>query len=123
MSRDNDDVLNRMTKSELIAWINENSFRTKPTLKWLLFHQWEAKSIANQAKRAANTRALSAIDTKGRDALAVRFNQSTDSTERLHLAIKIGAIDKQIRENIQQSVALGDEYDKIQKIYDQYQSL
>ena len=103
MSR-GDDVLNRMTKSELIAWM-------------------EAKSIANQAKREANARALSAIDTKGRDALAVRFNQSTDSTERWHLAIKIAVIDKQIHENMLQSAALDDEYDKIQKIYDQHQSL
>lgn len=116
-------IMNQMTKSELIAWINQNCFLNKPKLSWVLYERWEAKSKDNQKKREKNLSELSKIDCKERDRLAILFNSSKCSDERLKLAIKIEATDKLVRDNMKKGSDLHREYEQIQKLYDKASAL
>ena len=74
------DVLDEMTKDDLVAWIRNQPF-FRPKRSDVLYIRWQRQSAEVLEEMQKENRAFEGIDFKERDRLAVRFNESNDSTE------------------------------------------
>lgn len=112
------DVLDEMTKDELVSWIrNQHFFR--PKRSDVLYLRWEKQSgeVLDEIKK--ENRSLDGVDFKERDRLAVRFNESKDSAEKLRLLEQIEPYDKAMLDHIKRSQALDRKSKRIDALYDQ----
>jgi len=75
------DILSKMTKAELIAWISESTSRV-PTEFWLKDKRWKASRKKLEADMELEDKRRSSIDLKKRDEYAVLFNEATDFDEK-----------------------------------------
>lgn len=112
------DILEQMTKQELISWMRYKCWNRLPKLSDVLFSRWEIQSVAFQARRANDAEDLKKIDTKLRDDLARQHNQSSDASERLKLLQKIIVIDDQLKSYFARGDKAEQEWQKIQALYD-----
>lgn len=112
------DILEQMTKQELIHWMRANCWNRLPKLSDVLFARWEIQSEALQSRRANDAEDLKKIDTKLRDDLARQHNQSSDASERLKLLQKIIVIDDQLKSYFARGDKVAQEWQKIQALYD-----
>lgn len=112
------DILDEMTKDELVTWIrNQHFFR--PKRSDILYLRWEKQSAAVLEEMQKENRALDGVDFKERDRLAVRFNESKDSKEKLRLLELIGPYDKAMSDHIKRSQALDRKSKKVDSLYEQ----
>ena len=112
------DVLDEMTKDELVAWIRRQHF-TRPKRSDVLYIRWERQSAEVLEEMQKENRALDGMDFKERDRLAARFNESTDSKERLRLLGLIEPYSKAMSDHIKRSQAIDRKSKRVDALYEQ----
>jgi len=113
------DVLDQMTKEELVTWIRERVFFERPKMSHVLSMRWEKQAVAVQAEREQENRNLQAIDLKERDRLATCFNQSKDPAERLRLFELIEPFEKALADYRKRYQALERKQARVDALYEQ----
>ena len=113
------DVLDEMTKEDLVEWIRSQHFFMKPKKSDVLYLRWKRQSADVLAEMEKENRALDHLDFSERDRLAQQFNASTDPSERLRLVEKIEPYDKALREHLNRSEAINRKQKRVDALYDQ----
>ncbi|WP_223535383.1 hypothetical protein [Pseudomonas sp. GL-B-16] len=112
------DVLDEMTKDELVAWIRRQHFM-RPKRSDVLYMRWERQSAEVLDEMQKENRALDGVDFKERDRLAVRFNESKDPEEKLRLLKLIEPYDKAMSDHMKRSQAIDRKSKKVDALYEQ----
>lgn len=112
------DVLNEMTKDDLVAWIRNQHFLL-PKLSDVLYLRRERQSAGVLEEMQKENRALDGMDFKERDRLAVRFNESKDPAKKLLLLELIQPYDKAMSDQIKRSQALDRKSKRVDALYEQ----
>ncbi|PKI19372.1 hypothetical protein [Pseudomonas monteilii] len=113
------DVLDEMTKEDLVEWIRSQHFFMKPKKSDVLYLRWKRQSADVLAEMEKENRALDHLDFSERDRLAQQFNASTDPSERLRLVEKIEPYDKALRDHLNRSEAINRKQNRVDALYDQ----
>ena len=111
------DVLDEMTKDDLIAWIRDQPF-FRPKRSDVLYIRWQRQSAEVLEEMQKENRALDGVDFKARDKLAARFNESKDSAEKLRLLELIQPYDKAMSDHIKRSQALDKKSKRVDALYE-----
>jgi hypothetical protein len=112
------DILDEMSKQELIDWIRNRHF-VRPKRSEVLYLRWGRQSAQVLKEMQRENRALDGVDFAARDRLAERFNASTDSQEKLRLLKQIEPYDKAMSDHIKRSQALDAKQKRVDALYDQ----
>ena len=112
------DVLDEMTKDDLVAWIRDQPFY-RPKRSDVLYIRWQRQSAEVLEEMQKENRALDGVDFKARDKLAVRFNESKDPAEKLRLLELIQPYDKAMSDHIKRSQALDKKRKRVDGLYEQ----
>jgi len=99
------DVLEEMTKDDLVAWIRSQPFY-RPKRSDVLYIRWQRQSAEVLEEMQKENRALDGLDYKERDRLAGRFNESKDAAEKLRLLELMQPYNKAMQDHIKRSQAL-----------------
>jgi hypothetical protein len=113
------DILDEMTKSEIIEWLRSTAayiFRP-PKKSALLFIRWQRKSKLLAEKDLVNIVELEKADSSKRDEYAKRFNASSDTNEKLSLLKKMKPYKELVTRNIKASQKIRKEYKALDKLY------
>ncbi|MND84321.1 hypothetical protein D3C80_762120 [compost metagenome] len=113
------DVLDEMTKEDLVEWIRAQHFFMKPKKSDVLYLRWKRQSADVLDEMEKENRALDHLDFSERDRLARQFNASTDPSERLRLVEKIEPYDKALRDHLNRSEAINRKQKRVDALYDQ----
>lgn len=113
------DILDEMTKEELIAWIRQRHLFSIPKRSELLYLRWDRQSADILEAMEKENRALDGYDFKERDRLAVKLNESTDAKEQLRLLGLIQPYDAAMLAHIKRSQALQKKSEKVDALYAQ----
>ncbi|MCF6763920.1 hypothetical protein CJF43_23810 [Pseudomonas fragi] len=112
------DVLDEMTKDDLVAWIRNQPF-FRPKRSDVLYIRWQRQSAEVLEEMQKENRAFEGIDFKERDRLAVRFNESNDSTEKLRLLELMQPYNKAMQDHIKRSQAFDRKSKRVDALYEQ----
>ena len=112
------DILDEMTKEDLVAWIRNHHF-SRPKRSDVLYLRWERQSAEVLEDMQRENRALDGVNFKERDRLADQFNESKDSKEKLRLLELIETYDKAMRDHIKRSQAIQKRSEKVDALYEQ----
>ena len=112
------DVLDEMTKDDLVAWIRNQHF-LRPERSDVLYIRWERQSAEVLEEMQKETRALDGADFKERDRIAVRFNESKDPAEKLRLLELMQPYNKAMQDHIKRSQALDRKSKRVDALYGQ----
>lgn len=118
-SKPQKDVLDLMTKDELVAWVRENCLFRQPKMSELLYLRWQKQSEEVIEARQAETRKLDQIDLKERDRLATLFNQTKDAVERLRILEQMEPYEKAMQEHAKRYQALDRKQKRVDALYEQ----
>lgn len=113
------DILDEMTKEELIAWIRQRHLFSIPKRSELLYLRWDRQSADILEAMEKENRALDGYDFKERDRLAVKLNESTDAKEQLRLLGLIQPYDAAMLAHIKRLQALQKKSEKVDALYAQ----
>ncbi|ULL07810.1 hypothetical protein JNO42_12600 [Pseudomonas putida] len=113
------DVLDEMTKEDLVEWIRSQHFFMKPKKSDVLYLRWKRQSADVLDEMEKENRALDHLDFSERDRLARQFNASKDPSERLRLVEKIEPYDKALRDHLNRSEAINRKQKRVDALYDQ----
>ncbi|WP_188036231.1 hypothetical protein [Pseudomonas sp. EZ-C24] len=116
---DRKDVLDEMTKEDLVDWIRSQHFFFKPKKSDVLYLRWNRQSAAVIDEMEKENRALDHLDFSERDRLAKQFNASKDPNERLRLIEKIEPYDKALRDHLSRSEAINRKQKRVDALYEQ----
>ena len=112
------DVLDEMTKDDLVAWIRSQHFY-QPKLSDVLYIRWQRQSAEVLEEMQKESRAFDAVDFKERDRLAARFNESKDPEEKLRLLELMEPYGKAVQDHIKRSQALDRKSKRVDALYEQ----
>ena len=112
------DVLEEMTKDDLVAWIRSQPF-CRPKRSDVLYIRWQRQSAEVLEEMQKENRALDGLDFKERDRLAVRFNESKDAAEKLRLLELMQPYNKAMQDHIKRSQALDRKSKRVDALYEQ----
>lgn len=112
------DVLDEMTKDDLVAWIRDQHF-FRPKRSDVLYIRWQRQSAEVLEEMQKENRALDGVDFKARDKLAARFNETKDPAEKLRLLELIQPYDKAMSDHIKRSQALDKKRKRVDALYEQ----
>ena len=112
------DVLEDMTKDDLVAWIRSQPFY-RPKRSDVLYIRWQRPSAEVLEEMQKESRALDGLDFKERDRLAVRFNESKDAAEKLRLLELMQPFNKAMQDHIKRSQALDRNSKRVDALYEQ----
>lgn len=112
------DVLDEMTKDDLVVWIRNQHF-LRPKRSDVLYIRWERQSAEVLEEMKKENHALDGVDFKERDRLAVKFNESNDSAEKLRLLELMQPYDKAMQDHIKRSQALDRKSKRVDALYEQ----
>ncbi|WP_153785309.1 hypothetical protein [Pseudomonas sp. EMN2] len=113
------DVLDLMTKDELVAWVRENCLFRQPKMSELLYQRWQKQSEEVIEARRTERHALDGIDLKERDRLATLFNQTESAVERLRILEQMEPYEKALKEHMKRYQALDRKQARIDALYEQ----
>ena len=113
------DILDEMTKEELVAWIRQRHLFSTPKRSEVLYLRWERQSADVLEAMEKENRALDGYDFKERDRLAVKLNESTDAKEQLRLLGLIQPYGAAMLAHIKRSQALQKKSEKVDALYAQ----
>ncbi len=113
------DVLDEMTKDELVEWIRSQPFLHKPKRSDVLYLRWHRQSADVLAEMEKENRALDHLDFKERDRLAIKHNETKCPHERLRLLEKIEPYDRAMHEHIKRSQAIDRKQKRVDALYEQ----
>ena len=112
------DVLDEMTKDDLVAWIRNQPFY-QPKRSDVLYIRWQRQSAEVLEEMQKENRALDGLDFKERDRLVLRFNESKDPKEKLRLLELIEPYGKAVQDHIKRSQALDRKGKRVDALYEQ----
>ena len=112
------DILDGMTKDDLVAWIRNQHFY-QPKLSEVLYIRWQRQSAEVLEEMQKENRALDGVDFKERDRLAVRFNESKNAAEKLRLLELMQPYNKAMQDHIKRSQALDRKSKRVDALYEQ----
>ena len=112
------DVLEEMTKDDLVAWIRSQPFY-RPKRSDVLYIRWQRQSAGVLEEMQKENRALDGVDFKAHDKLAARFNESKDSAEKLRLLELMQPYNKAMQDHIKRSQALDRKSKRVDALYEQ----
>ena len=112
------DVLDEMTKDDLVAWIRSQPFY-RPKRSDVLYIRWQRQSAEVLEDMQKENRALDGLDYKERDRLAGRFNESKDAAEKLRLLELMQPYNKAMQDHIKRSQALDRKSKRVDALYEQ----
>ena len=112
------DVLDGMTKDDLVAWIRNQHFY-QPKLSDVLYIRWQRQSAEVLEEMQKENRALDGVDFKERDRLAVRFNETKNAAEKLRLLELMQPYNKAMQDHIKRSQALDRKSKRVDALYEQ----
>ena len=112
------DVLDEMTKDDLVAWIRNQHFY-QPKRSDVLYIRWQRQSAEVLEEMQKENRALDGLDFKERDRLVLRFNESKDPKEKLRLLELIEPYCKAVQDHIKRSQALYRKGKRVDALYEQ----
>ena len=112
------DVLEGMTKDDLVAWIRNQPFY-QPKRSDVLYIRWQRQSAEVIEEMQKENRALDGLNFKERDRLAIRFNESKDSAEKMRLIELIQPYDKAMSDHIKRSQAIDRKSKRVDALYEQ----
>ncbi|WP_236189360.1 hypothetical protein [Pseudomonas pharyngis] len=113
------DILDEMSKEDLVAWIKSHHFLSRPKRSDVLYLRWERQSAEVLEELQKENRALDGLDFKERDRLAIRFSESKDSEEKLRLIKLIEPYDKAMSDHIKRSRAIDRKSKRVDALYEQ----
>lgn len=113
------DVLDEMTKEDLVEWIRSQHFFMKPKKSDVLYLRWRRQSAEALAEMEKENCALDHLDFGERDRLARKFNESKCPHERLRLIEKIEPYSKAMSEHIKRSQAIDRRMKRVDALYEQ----
>jgi hypothetical protein len=113
------DILDEMTKEDLVEWIRSHHFFMKPKNSDVLYLRWNRQSAEVISEMEKENRALDHLDFGERDRLAKQFNASKDPNERLQLIEKIEPYDKAMRDHLSRSEAINRKRKRMDALYEQ----
>ena len=111
------DVLDEMTKDDLVAWIRSQPFY-RPKRSDVLYIRWQRQSAEVLEEMQKENRALDGLDFKERDRLAVRFNESKDAAEKLRLLELMQPYNKAMQDHIKRSQAIDMKSKRVDALYE-----
>lgn len=102
------DILDEMTKAELIQWIRGNVFGRRPRRSEVLFMRWETQSekLRGDYQAELDRWAREKPDFKKCDRLAEQFNSSADGNEKLALLAKMQPFHDAMKDHMRRCGAL-----------------
>lgn len=112
------DVLDEMSKDELLAWIRR-SVISRPKRSELLYLRWDIQSEALQDDYSKEIRSIDHLDFSVRDRYANEFNATSDSKRKLKLLELMEPYDKAMSDHIARYQVLDARQAKVDKLYDQ----
>ena len=112
------DVLEEMTKDDLVAWIRSQPFY-RPKRSDVLYLRWQRQSAEVLEEMQKENRSLDGLDYKERDRLAVRFNESKDAAEKLRLLELMQPYNKAMQDHIKRSQAIDRKNKRVDALYEQ----
>ena len=112
------DILDEMSKQELIDWIRKRHF-VRPKRSEVLYLRWERQSAQVLEEMQRENCALDGVDFKERDRLAAQFNESRDANEKLRLLKLIDPYDKAMSDHIKRSPAIDTKQKRVDALYGQ----
>lgn len=112
------DILDGMTRAELVAWVRSNYFVKKPTKRWLLFNRWEVGSIALRKTQDEHLKMNKDLDFGLRDKYAKQFNETKDYAEKSRLLNLIEPYDKRLKKWIEIGRKLDAEQKRLDTLYE-----
>ena len=112
------DVLEEMSKDDLVAWIRSQPFY-RPKRSDVLYIRWQRQSAEVLEEMQKENRSLDGLDYKERDRLAVRFNESKDAAEKLRLLELMQPYNKAMQDHIKRSQALDRKSKRVDALYEQ----
>ena len=112
------DILDEMSKQELIDWIRNRHF-VRPKRSEVLYLRWERQSAQVLEEMQRENRALDGVDFKERDRLPAQFNESHDADEKLRLLKLIDPYDKAMSDHIKRSPAIDTKQKRVDALYGQ----
>lgn len=112
------DILDEMTKEELLYWIRSSAyFCIKPPLKSeIMSTRWWIKSQNIQRKREEHSIKLQEIDLKSRDELARQFNSETDLKIKMAILEKMKPYENKLKKWFEENEKINNE----EKLIDEY---
>ena len=113
------DILNEMTKEELIFWIRERVFGQRPKRSWLLFYRWRTGIKKLQKDEEYAILEYSKIDFSERDSLARACNESSSSQEKLKILKLMEPYDLALTSHIEAYDRFRRRQKKLDKLYAQ----
>ena len=111
------DILDEMTKDDLVAWIRSQPFY-RPKRSDVLYIRWQRQSAEVLEEMKKENRALDGLDFKERDRLAVRFNESKDAAEKLRLLELMQPYNKAMQDHIKRSQAIDMKSKRVDALYE-----
>ncbi|MNJ71193.1 hypothetical protein D3C77_677080 [compost metagenome] len=102
-----------------MEWIRSQHFFIKPKKSDVLYLRWKRQSTEVLAEMEKENRALDHLDFKERDRLAVQFNESKCSKERLRLIEQIEPYDKAMQAHLKRSEAINRKQKRVDDLYEQ----
>ncbi len=115
------DILDQMTKEELVVWLRENLFYKRPKEYEILHIRWKIRSDRYFKAEAALSEWFKGIDLKKRDELARQFNETTDIETCLDLLNQMRPYDDAVQKYFKENDRLSKEWEAIEKLRDRYQ--
>lgn len=114
------DILEKMTKEELIKYIRENTIMMirRPRESEILYNRYHKKFDEHMIESERLTAGGKNIDMKTRDEIAKKFNASTDAGERLRLLDQIKPYEDQWAKHMKKLKANMKAFDELEKEYE-----
>ena len=112
-------ILREFTKDEIIQWISENGLFLRVSRREMLFIRWKMQSeqLSRDFQAELDRWDADKPDFAKRDALAVKFNNSTDRSERIRLLKQIEPYDKALKDHMALMRILDERQKKVDRVY------
>jgi hypothetical protein len=110
------DILDQMSKEEVVAWARKNSY-FRPSRGDMLYIRWHIRSKKLQERMEANHRFFKTIDLKRRDALAREFNKTDQLSRKEELIKEIIEIDRQVKVWMKEETAIIKSNQRLDSLY------
>lgn len=113
------DILDEMTKAEIIYWIRRKHWHDRPRRSEVLLARWEHQrdQLRTDYQQELDRFARKKPDFAEHDKLAERFNASTDLIEKMDLLRKMKPYTDALKNHISRCKILDERQRKLDRLY------
>ncbi|WP_085696320.1 hypothetical protein [Pseudomonas sp. B26(2017)] len=116
MSNQASDILEEMTKGELVEWIRQHTF-SKPKRSQVLYIRWQRQSLKLESDTAQELEILKGFDFDHRSRLWQQYNQEPKRQEKLKLLEQIRGFNDRYTEHQKRWAILEQRQKKVDTLY------